>query len=91
MKELILGFHTWMLKHDTVDNAEQYFHYSDNDMLEEYLKEVSTQDTPAICTYSGLRSISGYTKEEEGTEEYKAYRRGWIDGYDEGLYDKNIK
>ena len=39
MKELILGFHRWMLKHDTADNAEQYFHYSDEDMLEEYLKE----------------------------------------------------
>jgi hypothetical protein len=59
--------------------------------LKEEEKKSSPQDTPAICTYSGLRSISGYTKEEENTEEYKAYRRGWLAGYDEGLYDKNIK
>ena len=58
--------------------------------FKEQLEKVSPQD-PAICNYSGLRSISGYTREEEDTEEYKAYRRGWIDGYDEGLYDKNIK
>jgi hypothetical protein len=58
--------------------------------LKEEERKGSPQD-PAICNYSGLRSISGYTREEEGTEEYKAYRRGWIDGYDEGLYDKNIK
>jgi hypothetical protein len=44
-----------------------------------------------VCEYSGLRSISGYTKEQEDTEEYRAYRRGWLDGYDEGLYDKNVK
>ena len=54
-------------------------------------RKVSPQDTPAVCEYSGLRSISGYTKEQEDTEEYKAYRRGWLDGYDEGLYDKNVK
>lgn len=54
-------------------------------------RKVSPQDIPAVCNYSGLRSISGYTKEQEDTEEYKAYRRGWLDGYDEGLYDKNVK
>jgi hypothetical protein len=58
--------------------------------LKEEEKKGSPQD-PAVCEYSGLRSILGYTKEEEGTEEYKAYRRGWLAGYDEGLYDKNIK
>ena len=37
-KEQIIGFHKWMLGNDTEQNAEKYFHYSDNDMLNEYLK-----------------------------------------------------
>lgn len=64
-------------------------------------REINTQNTPAICEYSGLRPVEGYkeTKLEEGvemykigeTEEEKAYRRGYIDGYDEGLYDGENK
>ena len=27
--------------------------------------EVSPQDTPAICEYSGLRPVEGYTEEKE--------------------------
>jgi hypothetical protein len=37
-KEQIINFHKWMLKNDTAENAEQYFHYSDDDMFNEYLK-----------------------------------------------------
>ena len=35
-KELI-NFHKWMLKNDTAENAEKYFHYTDEDMVNEYL------------------------------------------------------
>jgi len=62
-REQMIGFHRWMLKTDTADNAEEFFHYTDEDMLEQYLNgdygpgwrdlseplEVSTQD-PAVYT-----------------------------------------
>ena len=129
MKEHMIGFHRWMLKHDTADNAEAYFHYTDEDMVEEYLREVSTQD-PAICNYSGLRPVEGYKEEktdeevmkegeimrikmyeydeevdkelnkraiivdldtEEGEKLAEAYKRGYADGYHEGVYDRDYK
>ena len=37
-KEQIIDFHKWMLKNDTAENADKYFHYSDDDMFNEYLK-----------------------------------------------------
>jgi hypothetical protein len=37
-KEQMIGFHKWMLENDTSENAESYFHFSDNDMLNEYIK-----------------------------------------------------
>lgn len=143
-KEHMVGFHRWMLRTDTADNAEAYFHYTDEDMAMEYFNdfgpgwrdiskplkavpslsdeeimemnqkeyerdlEVDTQD-PAICNYSGLRPIEGYKEENidkelnkiVDTEEERndkidrliidAYRRGWLAGYDEGLYDKEVK
>ena len=71
--------------------------------VESILKELSPQD-PAVCEYSGLRPVEGYKEEEieleEGvemfkiggeTDEEKAYRRGYMDGYDEGLYDGENK
>ena len=69
------------------------------------LNEVSPQD-PAICEYSGLRPVEGYQEEidkeikkaiianldtEEGKELVEVFRRGWLAGYDEGLYDKEMK
>ena len=41
----MIDFYTWMKRNDS---AEEYFHYTDVDMLEQYLKEGSPQDTPAI-------------------------------------------
>ena len=37
-KERIIDFYKWMKNNDTEQNAEQYFHYTDEDMLNEYLK-----------------------------------------------------
>ena len=42
--ENAIAFHKWMLKHDTMENAEQYFHYTDEDMYNEYLKDKSKDD-----------------------------------------------
>ena len=44
-KKQMIDFYTWMRRNGS---AEEYFHYTDVDMLEQYLKEVSPQDTPAI-------------------------------------------
>lgn len=44
-KKQMIDFYTWMKRNDS---AEEYFHYTDVDMLEQYLKEGSPQDTPAI-------------------------------------------
>ena len=44
-KKQMIDFYTWMRRNDS---AEEYFHYTDVDMLEQYLKEGSTQYTPAI-------------------------------------------
>jgi len=38
-REQMLGFHQWMLANDTPENGERFFHYSDSDMLTEYLRE----------------------------------------------------
>ena len=37
-KEQIIKFHKWMIENDTPENAERFFHFSDTDMLNEYLK-----------------------------------------------------
>jgi hypothetical protein len=36
-KKQMIGFYRWMLKTDTADHAEEFFHFSDEDMLEQYL------------------------------------------------------
>lgn len=38
-KEIIINFHKWMIENDTIENAEKYFGYSDEDMLNEYLSK----------------------------------------------------
>jgi hypothetical protein len=116
-REQMIDFYTWMRRNDS---AEEYFHYTDEDMLEQYLNgdygpgwrdlseplEREPQDTPAVCNYSGLRPVEGYQEEidkeikkaiianldtEEGKELVEAFRRGWLAGYDEGLYDRTVK
>jgi len=48
-------------------------------------EKTSTQD-PAVCEYSGLRPVEAYREEE--TDIQKAYRMGWLNGYDKGVNDK---
>ena len=38
-REQMVDFYTWMRINDTPRNAEQYFHYSDEDMLTDYLNQ----------------------------------------------------
>jgi hypothetical protein len=44
-KEQMLGFYKWMKVNDTENNAEKYFHYSDEDMLKEYHNETYERAT----------------------------------------------
>lgn len=37
--ELTIAFHQWMRINDTKENAEKYFHYTDNDMLNAFKEE----------------------------------------------------
>lgn len=34
-----IAFHRWMIANDTPENAEEYFHYSDEDMYNEFKKQ----------------------------------------------------
>ena len=38
-KEHMIGFYKWMLENNTEQNAVKYFHFTDNDMLDEYYNE----------------------------------------------------
>ena len=38
-QDTAIKFHRWMLENDTEQNAETYFHYSDEDMWNEFLKQ----------------------------------------------------
>ena len=38
MSKDAIAFHRWMIANDTPDNAEKYFHYSDEDMYNEFKK-----------------------------------------------------
>ena len=39
MSNEAIEFYRWMIKNDTVENAETYFHWSDEDMFNEFLKQ----------------------------------------------------
>jgi hypothetical protein len=64
-KEQMIDFYTWIRKNDS---AEEYFHYSDQDMLEQYLsgdwgpgwRDLSEDLNAPTCEYSGLRPVDGY-------------------------------
>lgn len=38
-RKQMIAFHLWMKENDTAENAEKFFHYSDEDMLNEFLKQ----------------------------------------------------
>jgi hypothetical protein len=39
MSKEAIEFHRWMMENDTIENAETYFHWSDEDMFKEFLKQ----------------------------------------------------
>ena len=38
-KEQTIGFYAWMSQNDTISNMGQYFHYTNEDMLNEYINQ----------------------------------------------------
>ena len=39
ISKVAIEFHNWMMKNDTIENADKYFHWSDEDMFNEFLKQ----------------------------------------------------
>ena len=42
LTRLVIGFHRWMKENDTPENAEKWFGYSDEDMLNAYIDELES-------------------------------------------------
>jgi hypothetical protein len=40
LTRLVIGFYRWMKENDTPENAEKWFGYSDEDMLNAYVDEL---------------------------------------------------
>ncbi len=38
--KIAIDFYRWMLKNDTMENAEQFFHFTDRDMFNVFIEEV---------------------------------------------------
>ena len=56
-----------MDKEESIDIAELLYGIVKEEV--DKLNEVSPQDTPAVCEYSGLRPIEGYKEEEKDKED----------------------
>jgi hypothetical protein len=39
-KQRAIAFHKWMKNNDTSENAERFFHYTDEDMFEVFIEEI---------------------------------------------------
>ena len=37
-RKIAIGFNIWMKKNDTVEKAEEFFHFTDEDMFDEFYK-----------------------------------------------------
>ena len=37
-----IAFHRWMKENDTAENAEQFFHFTDEDMFHEWQKQINS-------------------------------------------------
>jgi len=37
VKRVSISFHKWMIENNTQENADKYFHYSDEDMYKEFM------------------------------------------------------
>lgn len=65
MSNEAIEFHRWMMENDTMDNANKYFHWSDEDMFKEFLKHKNPTNSNDI-PHSDIRRM-----ESEGVNEEK--------------------
>lgn len=42
-RKLMIDFYLWMKQNDTYEYAEKYFHYTNDEMVEEFLKQNNNQ------------------------------------------------
>jgi|SaaInlV_120m_DNA_3_1039746.scaffolds.fasta_scaffold18540_2 hypothetical protein len=65
MSKVAIDFHRWMMENDTPENADKYFHWSDDDMFKEFLKHKNPTNSNDI-PHSDIRRM-----ESEGVYEEK--------------------
>ena len=96
MSKVAIDFHRWMVKNDTMENADKYFHWSDDDMFKEFLKHknpTNSNDIPhseirrmesegVLEKFDKSNSLRKYTKDEWDDFEYDD-EDTYIDGIDE--------
>lgn len=68
MSKEAIEFYHWMMKNDTPENADKYFHWSDDDMYNEFLKQKNSTKENDI-PHSDFRRM-----ESEGVYEEKFQR-----------------
>ena len=68
MSKVAIDFHRWMMENDTPENADKYFHWSDDDMFKEFLKHKNPTNSNDI-PHSEIRRM-----ESEGVYEEKFQR-----------------
>ena len=68
MSKEAIEFYHWMMKNDTPENADKYFHWSDDDMYNEFLKQKNPTKENDI-PHSDIRRM-----ESEGVYEEKFQR-----------------
>ena len=91
MSKEAIEFHRWMMENDTMDNANKYFHWSDDDMFKEFLKHknpTNSNDIPhseirrmesegVLEKFDKSNSLKKYTKDEWDNLHHD------IDGYED--------
>ena len=69
---------------ESMNFPEEYYSQAYNQ------EEVSPQNTPAICNYSGLPSVEHYSSREITIEDIHKIHKEMMDK-EEGLYDRTVK
>jgi len=46
LKQHALEFLKWIRENDTIDNAEQYFGYTDSNMYDQFIKQANEKNSP---------------------------------------------
>ena len=67
IKRIAIEFHKWMKQNDTAENAEQFFHYTDEDMFNEFIKDSMSKATQELhlMYMDSLARLESITKTNE--------------------------